>query len=112
MNQPDAALEAREFLARHPDLRFVQAMFCDLNGVLRGKSVRPADLPGLFSDGLPLPASIAALQLNGDDAEDSGLLWEVGDMDCLAVPVAGTLVRSPWLHNGRALGRICHRYPA
>ncbi len=89
--------EAHEFLARNPDIRHIQIMLSDNNGVLRGKSLRPSELAALYERGRPLPSSIAALTLNGDDAEETGLLWEVGDMDCLVFPVAGTLVRTPWL---------------
>jgi glutamine synthetase len=89
--------EARDFLARHPEVRQVQMMFVDHNGVLRGKSLRAGELLALYERGRPMPSSIAALTLDGDDAENTGLLWEVGDMDCLAFPVAGTLVPTPWL---------------
>lgn len=89
--------EAHEFLARHPDIRHVQMMFVDLNGVLRGKSLRPDELPSLYAHGRPMPSSSAALTLDGDDSEGTGLLWEVGDMDCLCFPIPGTLVRTPWL---------------
>ncbi len=89
--------EAQEFLAKNPDLRHIQMMLSDNNGVLRGKSLRPSELAALYAHGRPLPSSIAALTLNGDDAQETGLLWEVGDMDCLVFPVAGTLVRTPWL---------------
>ena len=89
--------EAREFLARNPDIRHIQMMLVDNNGVLRGKSLRPFELPALYAQGRPLPSSMAALTLGGDDADNTGLLWEVGDMDCLVFPVPGTLVRTPWL---------------
>lgn len=89
--------EAREFLAKNPDIRHVQMMFVDHNGVLRGKSLRAHELVALYEEGRPLPSSMAALTLDGDDAENTGLVWEVGDMDCLAFPVPGTLLRCPWL---------------
>ncbi len=89
--------EAQRFLADNPDIRHIQMMVVDNNGVLRGKSLRPSELPALYECGRPLPSSSAALTLHGDDAENTGLLWEVGDMDCLAFPVSGTLVRCPWL---------------
>jgi glutamine synthetase len=89
--------EAHDFLAKNPDIRHIQIMLSDNNGVLRGKSIRPSELAAVYERGRPLPSSIAALTLNGDDADDTGLLWEVGDMDCLVFPVAGTLVRCPWL---------------
>ena len=94
--------EAHEFLANNPDIRHIQIMFSDNNGVLRGKSIRPSELSAVYERGRPLPSSIAALMLTGDDADNTGLLWEVGDMDCLVFPVAGTLVRSPWLNTPTA----------
>ena len=97
MNTGASMDEAREFLARNPDIRHIQLMLTDANGVLRGKSVRPDELTRVYAQGMPLPSSIAALTLNGDDAENTGLLWEIGDMDCLAFPVPGTLVRCPWV---------------
>ena len=35
--------EAHEFLAKNPDIRHIQIMFSDNNGVLRGKSIRPSE---------------------------------------------------------------------
>ncbi len=94
--------QAREFLARHPELRHVQLMQTDLNGILRGKSVQRAELERIYTEGLPLPSSIAALTADGDDAENTGLLWDIGDMDCLAWPLPGTLVPTPWLKTPTA----------
>ena len=89
--------EALEFLARNPDIRHIHMLHADNNGVQRGKSLRPDELPALYEEGRPLPSSSAALTLRGEDVENTGLLWEVGDMDCLLFPVPGTLVRCPWL---------------
>ncbi|MBI5617948.1 MAG: glutamine synthetase [Gammaproteobacteria bacterium] len=89
--------EARRFLADNADIEQVQVLLTDNNGVLRGKSLRVHELDTLYRNGRPLPSSIVALTIDGDDAENTGLLWEVGDMDCVAFPVPGTLVRCPWL---------------
>ena len=89
--------QARDFLALHPDLRHIQLLLTDLNGIARGKSVQRHELERIFTEGLPLPSSIAALTADGDDAQNTGLLWEIGDMDCLAWPLPSTLVRTPWL---------------
>lgn len=102
MNEHGKPAEAAEFLARHPDLQHVQMMFTDCNGVLRGKSLRASELSALYAQGRPLPSSIAALTLHGDDAENTGLLWEVGDMDCRVFPVPGTLLPTPWLQPSTA----------
>lgn len=97
MNEHGDPAEAAAFLASHPELQHVQMMFTDCNGVLRGKSLRATELTALYTQGRPLPSSIAGLTLHGDDAENTGLLWEVGDMDCRVFPVPGTLLPTPWL---------------
>ena len=33
----------------------------------------------------------------GEDVEEAGLLWDIGDQDCFAHPIPGTLKRTPWL---------------
>jgi glutamine synthetase len=96
MNTPTLE-EARRFLEDNPDIEQVQVLLTDSNGVLRGKSLRVHELDTLYRNGRPLPSSIVALTIDGDDAQNTGLLWEVGDMDCVAFPVPGTLVRCPWL---------------
>lgn len=94
--------EALEFLGRNPDIRHVHILHADLNGVQRGKALRADELLELYEHGRPLPSSSAALTLRGEDVENTGLLWEVGDMDCLLFPIPGTLVRCPWLKSPTA----------
>lgn len=97
MSTDDAAAQLAAWRARHSEVRQVQLLFTDLNGIARGKSVRIEAFDHVFHDGLPLPSSIAALTVDGDDSEGSGLVWEVGDMDGLARLVPGTLLPCPWL---------------
>ena len=89
--------DAESFLAAHPEVRYIHVLHTDNNGVHRGKALRPDELLSFYREGRPLPSSSASLTLHGDDVENSGLLWEVGDMDCQLFPVAGTLVPCPWL---------------
>jgi glutamine synthetase len=96
------AASARALLADSPELRHIQLLWTDLNGILRGKSIQRGELERIYEQGLPLPSSIAALTADGNDTEDTGLLWQIGDMDCLARPLAGTLVPSPWLSTPTA----------
>jgi glutamine synthetase len=90
-----AELEA--FLAAHPDVQAVQIMLTDPCGVLRGKSVRRAELAGIFASGRQVAGSILGLDITGQDVDDTGLVWDTGDADMTARPVAGTLLRTPWL---------------
>jgi len=91
--------EATAFLAANPDIRQVSLILTDLNGIARGKSVRIHELAALYTSGRPLPSSILSLDAQGEDVEETGLVWDIGDMDCRAFPVAGTLKRCPWLDD-------------
>src|SRR5690606_24039149 len=41
--------------------------------------------------------SILGLDITGEDVEETGLVWSVGDADLACRPVAGSLTRAPWL---------------
>ncbi len=91
------AAELAAFLAAHPDIRAVQIMITDPSGVLRGKSVRREELVRLYASGRLVAGSILGLDISGEDVDATGLVWDTGDADMCARPIAGTLKRSPWL---------------
>ena len=91
------ASELATFLAAHPDIRAVQLMITDPCGVLRGKSVRREELLNIFASGRQVAGSILGLDISGEDVDATGLVWDTGDADMCARPIAGTLKRSPWL---------------
>jgi glutamine synthetase len=91
-----AEAEAQAFLAQHPDIELFELFIVDANGVPRGKLLHREELLAVYRSGRPLPSAIMNLTLNGDDVEDSGLVWDVGDVDCRAYPLPGSLVRLPW----------------
>ncbi|QVM88745.1 glutamine synthetase [Pseudomonas lalucatii] len=88
--------DAQDFLAHNPDIELVELFILDGNGVPRGKLLHRDELLAVYQSGRPLPSTILGLSINGDDVEDSGLVWEVGDIDCRAYPLPGSLVRLPW----------------
>ncbi|MDW3712719.1 MULTISPECIES: glutamine synthetase family protein [Pseudomonas] len=88
--------EARDFLDQNPDIDAFELFILDANGVPRGKLLHRDELLAVYQSGRPLPSTILGLTLNGDDVENSGLVWDVGDIDCRAYPLAGSLVRLPW----------------
>jgi glutamine synthetase len=88
--------ELAAFLAAHPDVESVQIMITDPSGVLRGKSVRRAELARIFDTGRPVAGSILGLDITGQDVDETGLVWDTGDADMIARPVAGTLTRASW----------------
>ncbi|WP_175651363.1 glutamine synthetase family protein [Pseudomonas sp. Marseille-P9899] len=88
--------QARAFLAANPDIEMFELFILDANGVPRGKLLHREELLAVYESGRPLPSTILGLTLHGEDVENSGLVWDVGDIDCRAYPLEGSLVRLPW----------------
>lgn len=88
--------EAEAFLARHPEVRSIEAFLVDANGVPRGKLLHRDELLSAFRHGRPLPASILSLSIRGEDVPETGLVWDVGDADCTTFPLAGSLTLQTW----------------
>jgi hypothetical protein len=88
--------EARDFLAQHPEVRSIELMLIDSNGIPRGKLLHRDELLAIYENGRPLPSSILALTIQGEDVEESGLVWEVADADCWTYPLPGSLTLQPW----------------
>ena len=89
--------EVEAFLKANPDLEAAEAFVTDPTGIARGKLLRAADLAKIYQEGRPLPCSIMSLDITGEDVEETGLVWDKGDEDKLAWPIAGTLKRAPWM---------------
>jgi len=94
--------EAREILDRHPEVEAVQLVITDANGVGRGKNIAREELESLYSNGRNVAGSILGLDVTGEDVEETGLVWSVGDADLACRPVAGTLARATWLNRPTA----------
>ncbi len=94
--------EARDFLAAHPDVEAIELLITDPSGVARGKIVAREELLPIYTDGRCVAGSILGLDITGEDVEDTGLVWSVGDADRLCRPVPGTLKRTPWTRRSGA----------
>jgi len=92
-----SAREAEAFLAANPDVTGFQLVLTDSCGVGRGKILRREELARVYTHGRFLPGSILGLDITGADVEETGLVWDDGDADRTCWPIAGTLVRAPWL---------------
>ena len=88
--------EALDFLDQNPDIHLFELFILDAAGVPRGKLLHRDELLAVYRTGRPLPSAIMNLTLKGEDTEGSGLVWDVGDIDCRAYPLPGSLVRLPW----------------
>lgn len=88
--------EAEAFLAANPKVRSIELFLIDANGVPRGKLLHRDELLAIYDNGRPLPSSILALTLQGEDVESTGLVWDVADADCWTYPLPGSLTVQPW----------------
>ena len=98
--------ELPDFLAARPQLRFIDLLLNDLNGVDRGKRLDVGGSHAVFQNGLLLPGSMFALDVPGHTVEETGLGFDEGDADRPCLPVAGTLVDVPWLDHGVAQAQL------
>lgn len=92
--------ELRAFLEQHPDVRSFDVYVSDLNTVERGKRIDRTAIDRVYAEGVPLPGSLFALDILGGTVQATGLGFDEGDADRRCLPIAGTLVRTPWHAEG------------
>jgi glutamine synthetase len=88
--------EAETFLETHPEVRAVDLLIGDTNGILRGKRIERSVLPKAYIDGIALPGSVFGADITGDTVEETGLGFSIGDADQLCRPIPGSLKPVPW----------------
>ncbi len=89
--------EVKAFLDKHPEIQFFEIVFTNLAGVPRGKRLRRHEIEAVYANGRFLPGSILVNDITGQDVEATGLVWEDGDADRVARPIAGRITPAPWL---------------
>ncbi len=94
--------ELRQFLKKHPDTRFIDAIFIDLCGIVRGKRFGRSEFEKIFTSGVLLPHSTYFLDVLGHCNNPLGMGVTDGDPDGIGVPLAGTLVACPWAEEATA----------
>ncbi|MCP5151241.1 MAG: glutamine synthetase [Ectothiorhodospiraceae bacterium] len=98
------AEELARYLERYPDTAYVDAIFVDLCGIVRGKRYPRAELEKLFAGGFPIPFSLHFLDVTGACLDPCGRGFSDGDPDGVARPVPGTLAPVPWAD--RSAGQV------
>ncbi|MCY4030910.1 MAG: hypothetical protein OXF05_02195, partial [Hyphomicrobiales bacterium] len=64
--KPEDAKRLEDFLLRHPEVAYIDAVFFDINGVARGKRLPREHAGKLYTGGLTLPRSLFLLDILGD----------------------------------------------
>jgi len=95
-DRPILQEEAARFLAAHPATRYVDVIYADLCGVIRGKRYPVAELGKLAKTGLAFPGAVFLLSVNGATQDPEGHGFSDGDPDRPVRLVAGTLAPVPW----------------
>lgn len=92
------AQEAKDFVARYPSLQWIDVLMFDINGIGRGKRIRPSDLAGFAGKDIMFPSTVYIMNSRGTCSEETGRLWETGDPDLEFRILADTL--APVMVNG------------
>ena len=93
------ALEVDWFLRAHPEVKMIEALLPDSNGVLRGKWLPRNKLAKVYRGDLKFPKTALSLDIWGRDVEE--LVFASGDEDGVCLPVEGSLLPTPWSPGGR-----------
>lgn len=93
--------EVESFAAANPNVQYVDCVFVDLCGNVRGKRVNLGELKELFRSGIAIPHRIYFLDARGDPVEGLG---PRASGTGTAWPVAGSLTPVSWAQ--RAHGQV------
>lgn len=88
--------EVEAFLKAHPETERIELLFPDINGVMRGKWYSPESADKLIGGKVRLPMSTYALDIEGNDVDETGLALATGDPDGYGWPIPGSLAPKPW----------------
>jgi glutamine synthetase len=84
--------QAKDFLAKHPTVQWIDIFMHDLNGIARGKRIRARDLTAFADKGFMVPSTCYIMDMRGSCVEETGRLWETGDPDLQFRILSETLV--------------------
>lgn len=106
---PSGVARATAFLEQNPQVQYVDCVFADLCGVVRGKRIARAELESVFEEGLPIPYTIYFLDARGEVVEQSSRAASPGGIEGVAWPIPGTLTRVNWSQrpHGQVLMTLC-----
>ena len=80
----------------------VELLIADLNGTLRGKRIAADQVEKALANQVRLPGSLFGLDISGDNAPGTGLVWAIGDVDKVLSPADGRLRPVPWAERPTA----------
>ena len=88
--------EFDEVLNRHHNIQYVDFIFADLCGYIRGKRVPILEATKVFKEGLLMPFSAFYLDVLGGVSNVKSLGWTDGDPDGVLLPISKSIKPVPW----------------
>ncbi|MDO8838467.1 MAG: glutamine synthetase family protein [Parvibaculum sp.] len=88
--------EFNTFLAEYGEIDYLDAIFVDMCGTVRGKRFPSEEADKVFTDGVQMPQSLYFFDVTGVNEDVLGMGFSDGDPDAQSHPVAGSIVPVPW----------------
>lgn len=88
--------EFNAFLAEHGEIDYLDAIFVDMCGTVRGKRFPSEEADKVFTSGVQMPQSIYFFDVTGVNEDILGMGFSDGDPDAQSHPVSGSIVPVPW----------------
>lgn len=91
--------ELEAFLGENPDVKLIEVLMPDMNGILRCKRIQRRECSSLFEGTFSVPKTMPFLGIRGDMYDGMSQSIIGGDPDQVLRPVSGTLARVPWVDS-------------
>ncbi len=88
--------EFKAFLAERGDIDYLDAVFVDMCGTVRGKRFPIEESEKVFTSGVHMPKSLYFFDVTGVNEDILGMGFSDGDPDGQAYPISGSIVPVPW----------------
>lgn len=88
--------EFKAFLAENGEIDYIDAVFVDMCGTVRGKRFPIAESEKIFTSGIQMPQSLYFFDVTGVNEDVCGMGFSDGDPDGEGFPISGTIVPVPW----------------
>ncbi|MBI1261442.1 MAG: glutamine synthetase [Rhizobiales bacterium] len=88
--------EFNAFLAQNGDIDYLDAIFVDMCGTVRGKRFPIEEADKVFTSGVQMPRSLYFFDVTGVNEDILGMGFSDGDPDSQSHPISGSIVPVPW----------------
>lgn len=88
--------EYEKFIQENGEVDYLDAIFVDMCGTVRGKRFPSEEAEKVFTGGIQMPQSIYFFDVTGVNEDILGMGFSDGDPDAESFPLSGSIVPVPW----------------